>query len=84
VSHKRIKLTHTPRWAKGKYKCGPGFYASVENGVNVIDISEAELREYFGLPDTPENSRLLREVAERLMREQIPGDITIEEVEDPE
>lgn len=40
MSHKRIKLTHTPRWAKGMCKIAPGFYATAA-GERQIHISRS-------------------------------------------
>jgi hypothetical protein len=79
MSHKRIKLTRTPPWAKGMRKLGPGVYE--KDGA--LHISEGELCEHFGVPYTRENTQIIEEMAQKVVREVWPSEnIAFEKIGD--
>jgi hypothetical protein len=58
--------TRTPVWAKGMRKLAPGVYVDTRNALHV---SEREICENFGMPYTKENSRIIEETVEKVLRQ---------------
>ena len=70
--------THTPPWAKGMRKLGPGVYVDNKNEINV---SEAEICEYYGMPFTKENSAVIEETVRAALRQVYGKDLPTKIVE---
>ena len=49
------RVTHTPEWAVGMQKIGPGFYV---DGLK-LHVDEAEVCESLGVPFTEANDQLI-------------------------
>ena len=58
--------THTPPWAKGMQKIGPGCYVDSRNALHV---SEREICEHMNVRYTAENSRIIEETVQQAIRE---------------
>jgi anaerobic selenocysteine-containing dehydrogenase len=59
-------ITHSPAWAKGMRKLGPGIYL---DSSGALHFSMGELAESLGVPNTEENARIIQESAEAAIRE---------------
>ena len=70
--------THTPGWAKGMRKLGPGVYVDDKNAVHV---SEGEICEYYGVPFTKENSAVIEETVRAALRQIYGKDLPTKIVE---
>lgn len=58
--------TRTPAWAVGMRKIGPGVYV---DSARALHISEREICDHFDVPYSPENSKVIEEVAQEVIRE---------------
>jgi hypothetical protein len=58
--------TRTPPWAKGMQKLGPGCYVDSRNALHV---SEREICEHMNVRYTAENSRIIEEIVQQVIRE---------------
>lgn len=61
----KTNATHTPAWAKGMQKIGPGIYIDGSS----FHVSEKEICEHMGVPYTEENARIIEEVVPQAIRE---------------
>jgi hypothetical protein len=59
-------ITRTPPWAKGMQKIGPGCYVDANNSLHV---SEREICDSMGVLYTEQNSRVIEETVQEVLRE---------------